>query len=71
MGTLSFPGLGGTVSLGLCGGVLYYTLDMNRKRLVIRALAGSLYQDNDWGFGHVVTLFIWVPLLISFWKSFW
>jgi hypothetical protein len=63
-----YPIFGGPVALGLCGGMMYYTFDMERKRLFMRALAGGNFQDNQWGFGQVVTLFIWVPLLIRFFE---
>jgi hypothetical protein len=63
-----FPVVGGPVSLGLCGGMIYYTADMERKRMIMRALAGPYFQDNEWGFGQVLAWFIWVPLLIRFFE---
>ncbi|KAF2427399.1 hypothetical protein EJ08DRAFT_651458 [Tothia fuscella] len=51
--------------LGLCGGVLYCMVDMHRKRETIQALVGIEYQDNEWGFGQVLAVFLWAPFIIS------
>ncbi|KAF2093111.1 hypothetical protein NA57DRAFT_81791 [Rhizodiscina lignyota] len=52
------------ISLGLCGGVVFYTINMYKKRLLLRTLVGPQDQDNEWGFGQVVPFFLWLPLLV-------
>ncbi|KAK3379010.1 hypothetical protein B0T24DRAFT_610532 [Lasiosphaeria ovina] len=32
------------------------------KRQRLRALAGALYQDNEWGFGQITALLTWLPV---------
>lgn len=63
--TLRFPLCGGPVCLGLCGGMIFYTVKMDQERTFIKSLAGSQYQDDQWYFGQVVAVFVWIPLLTT------
>ncbi|TFK67413.1 hypothetical protein BDN72DRAFT_822379 [Pluteus cervinus] len=55
----------GIISAGLTFGTLYCLVQMERTRNVMKALTGPEFQDNQWGFGQVVSLFLWAPLLIQ------
>jgi hypothetical protein len=59
------PIISGICSLGLCAIAIYYIIDLDHKRASIKVFAGSGYQDNQWGFGQVLALFIWIPFLIN------
>lgn len=55
----------GAISLFLTVTALYELAQMEHKRSIIKALAGSSFEDNAWGFGQVLSLFLWVPLFIQ------
>ncbi|TFK67424.1 hypothetical protein BDN72DRAFT_859158 [Pluteus cervinus] len=55
----------GFISFGFTPGVLFFLVEMERTRSVMRSLTGSEFQDNQWGFGQVVSLFLWIPLVIQ------
>lgn len=46
----------GTISLALTAGALYEVVQMQRKRNIIKALAGSAFEANAWGFGQVLSI---------------
>lgn len=54
----------GLLSLGLSIGSLYCAVQMSRKRDAMRIISGGEFQDNEWGFGQVIAIFLWVPLLL-------
>ncbi|KAK5654662.1 hypothetical protein OQA88_6985 [Cercophora sp. LCS_1] len=56
----------GLMSLGLAVGSAYCTVQMSRKRDAMRAILGDRFQDNEWGFGQVVALCLWAPLIPYF-----
>ncbi|RDI88124.1 hypothetical protein Vi05172_g2158 [Venturia inaequalis] len=58
-GTLGF------VSLGLSVGMLYYAIKMESQRNHIKAILGKEFLDDQWGFGQVVALCLWIPLLLQ------
>ncbi|TFK64489.1 hypothetical protein BDN72DRAFT_901501 [Pluteus cervinus] len=53
------------VSLGLTSGTIFFLVQMQHRRDVMKSLAGSDFVDNEWGFGQVLALFIWVSFLID------
>ncbi|TFK64483.1 hypothetical protein BDN72DRAFT_263454 [Pluteus cervinus] len=55
----------GIISLGLASGALYFSIEMEHTRNVMKALTGPEFQDNQWGFGQVISLFLWIPLLVQ------
>ena len=41
-------------------------VEMERLRDVMKTITGADFQDNQWGFGQVIALFLWVPLCSQF-----
>ena len=39
--------------------------DMVRKRDVMRSVTREKFQDDEWGFGQVIALCLWVPFIIQ------
>ncbi|KZP25975.1 hypothetical protein FIBSPDRAFT_928940 [Athelia psychrophila] len=64
----------GLMSLGLSIGTLVELVRMEQIRTIMQHIAGPDFADNQWGFGQIVSLFLWVPvctqaiycLLVSF-----
>ncbi|KAK3354006.1 hypothetical protein B0T25DRAFT_224006 [Lasiosphaeria hispida] len=56
----------GLLSLGLSIGSAYCTAQMSHKRDAMRAILGDQFQDNEWGFGQVVAICLWAPLMPHF-----
>ncbi|KAI9778135.1 MAG: hypothetical protein M1839_008344 [Geoglossum umbratile] len=48
---------------------IYITVDFQLKRNAMGRVAGARFQDNTWGFGQVIALFVWVPLLLALWRE--
>lgn len=59
------PAVFGVISGGLWIGVLYYTIAMERKRHIMHEVTGADFADNQWGFGQVIALLLWAPLLVQ------
>lgn len=59
------PGFLGPIVLGLSGGVIYEMAQLQGKRLFMQAVTGSNFVDNQWGFGQVIAIFLWTPLIIQ------
>jgi hypothetical protein len=59
------PGFLGPIVLGLSCGVIYEMSQLQRKRQIMKAVTGTDFVDNQWGFGQVIAIFLWVPLLIQ------
>jgi hypothetical protein len=59
------PGFLGPIALGLSCGVIYEMSQLQRKRQIMKAVTGTDFVDNQWGFGQVIAIFLWVPLLIQ------
>jgi hypothetical protein len=38
---------------------------LEQKRRIMKAITGADFQDNEWGFGQVIAIFLWVPLLVQ------
>ncbi|KAJ4024713.1 hypothetical protein NW752_003263 [Fusarium irregulare] len=53
------------VSTGLATGVAYSFAKMHLARVELARLSKNDYADNEWGFGQIVALFAWVPLLVE------
>ncbi|KZP20591.1 hypothetical protein FIBSPDRAFT_826925 [Athelia psychrophila] len=52
----------GLMSLGLSIGTLVELVRMEQIRTIMQHIAGPDFADNQWGFGQVVSLFLWVPV---------
>lgn len=59
------PAIFGVISGGLWIGVLYYTIAMERKRHIMHEVTGADFADNQWGFGQVIALLLWAPLIFQ------
>jgi hypothetical protein len=59
------PGFLGPIALGLSCGVIYEMSQLQRKRQIMKAVTGTDFVDNQWGFGQVIAIFLWIPLLIQ------
>ncbi|KAJ6495002.1 hypothetical protein DFH09DRAFT_1205701 [Mycena vulgaris] len=55
----------GPISLAFAIGMLVEVIQMERTRNVMKAVTGAEFQDNQWGFGQVIALFLWVPLCLQ------
>lgn len=53
-------------SVALSALAIVMLVDMERIRHRMSKASGSQFQDNQWGFGQVVSLFLWAPLLLQF-----
>jgi hypothetical protein len=53
------------ISLGLTIGMLVELAAMERTRNIMTETTGADFQDNQWGFGQVIALFLWMPLCIQ------
>jgi hypothetical protein len=53
------------ITLGFGIGVLFCLARMQENRLLIRRLAGTGFQDDHWGFGQVISVFVWIPSSIK------
>jgi len=65
---LFFPGafeLQGLVSLAFLIGTLVCLVQMERQRNTMRAVIGAQFQDDQWGFGQVLSICLWAPLIIQ------
>jgi hypothetical protein len=40
-------------------------VEMEKKRNVMKSLSGAGFLDNEWGFGQVVSLCLWFPLVFQ------
>ena len=59
------PGCYGPMSLAFAIGALYCTSQIGRKRSVMKAVTGRDFVDNQWGFGQIVAISLWAPLVIQ------
>jgi hypothetical protein len=62
---VSGPGVSSLCCAGLTGGATYYLVEMQRKRQIIRDIAGQEFEDDQWGFGQVLAIFIWIPVCVA------
>lgn len=46
-------------------GTLFCLVQMQAKRNAMRAIAGPDYGDNKWGFGQVISVFVWLPIALK------
>ncbi|TFK65468.1 hypothetical protein BDN72DRAFT_860584 [Pluteus cervinus] len=61
----SFSFLSSWWSLG-CSCVSWYSLrQIERARGEIQSLAGTEFQDNQWGYGQVLAVILWIPLSVQ------
>jgi hypothetical protein len=61
----------GAMSLAFTVGMLVEVVEMERTRNVMKTVTGAEFQDNQWGFGQVISLFLWAPLCLqSFYQIF-
>jgi len=55
----------GLMSLAFTIGMLVELVQMERTRNDMKSVTGAEFQDNQWGFGQIISLFLWVPLCIQ------
>ena len=55
----------GPMSLAFAIGALYCTAQLGHKRSVMKAVTGVDFVDNQWGFGQIVAISLWAPLVIQ------
>jgi hypothetical protein len=55
----------GLICLALTIGTVYCTAQLEYKRDVMKSVTGPDFEDNQWGFGQIIALFLWAPLLIQ------
>jgi hypothetical protein len=53
------------MSLAFMIGMLEELSEMERMRSAMKDITGPDFQDNQWGFGQVIALFLWMPLCIQ------
>jgi hypothetical protein len=53
------------IALGLSCGVIYEMSQLQQKRQIMKTVSGTAFVDNHWGFGQVIAIFLWIPLLIQ------
>ena len=55
----------GAMSLAFSIAGLALLGEMERKRDVMRSITREKFQDDEWGFGQVIALCLWVPFIIQ------
>lgn len=55
----------GPMSLAFSIAGLALLAEMERKRDVMRTVTREAFQDDQWGFGQVIALFLWAPFIIQ------
>jgi hypothetical protein len=55
---LAHPVSNALVTLSFSIGMLYCLIVMQAKRNAMRAVAGPAYQDDNWGFGQILSVFV-------------
>jgi hypothetical protein len=53
------------VATGLAVGMAYCFAKMHIARQQLASVAHDEFTDDEWGFGQVVALFVWVPLMVE------
>jgi hypothetical protein len=53
------------MSLAFTVGMLVELAETQRTRSLMKEITGAAFQDNQWGFGQVIALFLWMPLCIQ------
>lgn len=53
------------MSMAFTIGMLVELVEMERTRNTMKEITGPDFQDNQWGFGQVIALGLWVPLCIQ------
>lgn len=52
-------------STGFAIGGIYFMVQMEHKRNAMKSVTGVDFVDQQWGFGQVIALFLWMPLVIQ------
>jgi hypothetical protein len=52
-------------SLGFWIGITYCLAQLDQKRNLLGSVLGEEYGDSQWGFGQVLAVFAWMPLLLE------
>ncbi|KAF7985915.1 hypothetical protein HWV62_43824 [Athelia sp. TMB] len=55
----------GLISLAFTVGTVVELTQMERTRSLMQAITGTNFGDNQWRFGQVVSLFLWVPICVQ------
>jgi hypothetical protein len=53
------------ISLAFAIGTLYCLVQLEQKRNVMKIVTGADFQDNQMGFGQVIAISLWLPLIIQ------
>jgi hypothetical protein len=61
----------GAISLGFSIGMLYCLAQMQSDRNSMRAVLGEDYVGEQWGFGQIISLFLWTQVLWGVGKWFY
>ena len=62
---LSGPGMSSITAAGLACGATYFLAEMQSKRKILREIAGNEFKDDEWGFGQVLAIFVWIPVCVA------
>ena len=46
----------------LAGLLIGWIFEMERTRNEMKAIIGAVSQDDQWGFGQIIAVFLWLPL---------
>jgi hypothetical protein len=46
----------------MTGSVVFMMYELEVTRSDLRFIVGAEYQDDEWGFGQVIAVFLWIPL---------
>jgi len=53
------------ISLAFAIAMLVELAEMEKLRNIMKTIAGDDFEDNQWGFGQIIALFLWVPLIFQ------
>jgi len=54
------------ISLAFAIAMLVELGELERLRNIMKTVAGDDFEDNEWGFGQVIALFLWLPLILQY-----
>jgi multisubunit Na+/H+ antiporter MnhE subunit len=55
----------GPVSLGFAVATIVCFVQLQQTRDAMKSVTGTNFQDNKWGFGQVMAVLMWAPLLLQ------
>ncbi|KAH6696454.1 hypothetical protein BKA61DRAFT_683154 [Leptodontidium sp. MPI-SDFR-AT-0119] len=57
------------VALALVLGAIVLLIKMERKRTRMGSITGQSFSDDEWGFGQVIAVMLWIPFLVRAFSS--